>query len=150
MWLCGFRWIAENATERTRINPKGKKIAIWGLSFKPRTDDVRRAPSLKLIEELVGLGAEVAAYDPVALKNAQRSCTEKFSSCETAQEAVRQADALVLVTEWNEFKSADLNELKSLLKTPIIFDGRNIYDPSKMKALGFEYYGIGRQALAEN
>ena len=127
---------------------QGKKVAIWGLSFKPRTDDVRRAPSLKLIEELVAQGAEVTAYDPVALKNAQTSCGASFTPAETAQDAVRDADALVLVTEWNEFKSADLVELKTIMKTPIVFDGRNVYDPQKMKDLGFEYYGIGRQALA--
>ncbi|MCB0365089.1 MAG: UDP-glucose/GDP-mannose dehydrogenase family protein [Bdellovibrionaceae bacterium] len=129
---------------------KGKTIALWGLSFKPHTDDVRRAPSLKLIEDLVSQGAMVKAYDPVALKNAQSSCQATFEASESATEAAKGADALVLVTEWNEFKSADLQELKSLMNTPIVFDGRNIYDPGKMKSLGFEYYGIGRQALAEN
>jgi UDPglucose 6-dehydrogenase len=125
----------------------GKRIAIWGLSFKPNTDDVRRAPSLVIIEELVRLGASVSAFDPVAMKNAKLACKVFFEAAESAQDAARGSDALLLVTEWNEFKSADLKELRSLLKIPLIFDGRNIFDPTKMKSLGIEYYGIGRQSL---
>lgn len=128
---------------------RGKTIAIWGLSFKPETDDVRRAPSLKLIEELVGQGAKVKAYDPVAIPNAVSSCAVPFHAVASAREAVEGADALALVTEWNEFKSFDLIELKKLMRTPLIFDGRNLYDPAQLAALGIEYYGIGRQLLAK-
>ncbi len=130
------------------LNLKGAKIALWGLSFKPNTDDVRRAPSLAIIEELVELGAHISAYDPVSMTNAQKACSAKFTACTSALEAVTHADALLLLTEWNEFKSVDLDELKSLLKPPyLIFDGRNAFDPHKMSQAGFEYYGIGRQAL---
>lgn len=126
----------------------GRRIAIWGLSFKPNTDDVRRAPSLIIIEELVRLGASVSAFDPVAMSKAKYACPVVFETAESAQDAARGADALLLLTEWNEFKSADLKELKSLLKRPLVFDGRNIFDPIKMKNLGFEYHGIGRQSLS--
>jgi UDPglucose 6-dehydrogenase len=125
----------------------GRRIAIWGLSFKPNTDDVRRAPSLIIIEELVRLGASVSAFDPVAMSKAKFACPVVFETAESAQEAARGADALLLLTEWNEFKGADLKELKSLLKIPLIFDGRNIFDPIKMKNLGFEYHGIGLKAV---
>lgn len=125
----------------------GRRIAMWGLSFKPNTDDVRRAPSLSIIEELVRLGASVSAFDPVAMKNAKLASKVFFEAAESAQDAARGSDALLLITEWNEFKSVDLKELRSLLKIPLIFDGRNIFDPTKMKNLGIEYYGIGRQSL---
>lgn len=130
-------------------NLKDRCVALWGLSFKPNTDDVRRAPSLKLIEDLVRQGAKVQAYDPVALNNAKAACSVSFQGFENALDAAQGADALVLVTEWNEFKTPDLKELKRRLKSPIIFDGRNIFDPAKMSAEGFEYYGIGRQVRAQ-
>jgi UDPglucose 6-dehydrogenase len=126
---------------------KGMRIALWGLAFKPRTDDVRRAPSLKLIEDLVGKGATVVAFDPVATNNAKRSCVVEFETAESAIEAAKDADVLVLVTEWNEFKSTNLNELKTSLKNPIVFDGRNVFEPATMKEAGFEYYNIGSQVL---
>lgn len=124
---------------------EGIKVALWGLAFKPRTDDVRRAPSLKLIEDLVENGAHVSTYDPVATENAKRSCPAEFKACESAMEAAAGADALVIVTEWPEFRSSDLPELKRTMKQPIVFDGRNIFDPKKMSEAGLEYYGIGRQ-----
>lgn len=124
---------------------QGKKIAVWGLAFKPRTDDVRRAPSVKIIEDLIRHGATVSAFDPVATENAKKACLASFETTDSALEAAKGADALLVVTEWPEFKGVDLQQLKSHLKQPIIFDGRNIFDPSKMANLGFEYYGVGRQ-----
>ncbi len=125
---------------------KGKTIALWGLAFKPRTDDVRRAPSLKMIEDLVSNGATVKAYDPVATDNATISCPVEFTACASAMEAATGADALLIVTEWTEFKTPNLNELKKVMNHPLIFDGRNIFDPAKISKAGIEYYGIGRQA----
>jgi UDPglucose 6-dehydrogenase len=128
---------------------RGLKIAVWGLAFKPRTDDVRRAPSIKIIEDLVRHGAEVSAYDPVAMTNAKAACLASFKSADSAIEAAAQADAVLIVTEWSEFKGLDLGELKTAMKQPVIFDGRNLFDPAKMAALGFEYYGIGRQMRSQ-
>lgn len=129
-------------------NLNGKTIALWGLAFKPRTDDVRRAPSLKIIEDLVASGAKVQAYDPVATENAIQSCRAPFKACASAMEAAQNADALLIVTEWTEFKTPQLSELKKVMKHPLVLDGRNIFDPHKISAAGFEYYGIGRQARA--
>ncbi len=124
---------------------RGLKIAVWGLAFKPRTDDVRRAPSIRIIEDLIRHGAIVSAYDPVAMANAKEACIAKFNAAESALEAAAGADALLIVTEWSEFKGVDLMALKTQLKQPVLFDGRNLFNPAKMAALGFEYYGIGRQ-----
>ncbi|MEO0336286.1 MAG: UDP binding domain-containing protein, partial [Pseudomonadota bacterium] len=129
---------------------EGKTVALWGLSFKPRTDDVRRAPSLKLIADLVSKGAKVKAYDPVAIPNAKKSCEADFEACESAMQTVEGADALLIVTEWPEFRSPDLELLKSKMNQPLIFDGRNIFDPKKMSAAGFEYFGMGRQVRADD
>jgi UDPglucose 6-dehydrogenase len=132
----------------------GKTFSLWGLAFKPNTDDMREAPSRIIIKELVKRGARVQAYDPVAAKEAQH-CFEldfkndaqglKQVSCgETMQSVLKDADALVIVTEWKAFRSPDFTLLKHDLKDPIIFDGRNLYEPEDMRAVGFEYYGIGR------
>lgn len=126
---------------------KGKKIAIWGLSFKPRTDDVREAPALALIEQLAKHGASAVAYDPVAIHTATSACKTPFATTETAMAAAQGADALAVLTEWNEFRSPDFALLKSTLKNPVIFDGRNVFDPKQMKDLGFTYFCIGRQNL---
>ncbi len=126
-------------------NVQGHKFAIWGLSFKPRTDDVRRAPSLRIIEDLVARGATVSAYDPVAGPNAKKATRIKFELAESPLAAAQNASALLILTEWPQFASADLTTLKTALKSPLVFDGRNIFDPKIMSAAGFEYYGIGRQ-----
>jgi len=118
---------------------KGKRFAIWGLSFKPNTDDTREAASLTVIEDLRAAGAEVRAYDPVAKP-------EKLALAKSAMDAVQDCDALVIVTEWAEFRSPDFAALKKALRTPAIFDGRNLYDPATMKSHGFEYFAIGRKA----
>ncbi len=128
---------------------KGRTIALWGLAFKPRTDDVRRAPSLKIMEELFLNGAKVRAFDPVATQNAIESSRVPFEACDSAVTAIEGADALLIVTEWPEFRSADWTSLKSKMKQPLVFDGRNLFDPAKMKSAGVEYYGIGRQVRAE-
>jgi UDPglucose 6-dehydrogenase len=124
---------------------KGKTIGMWGLAFKPRTDDVRRAPSLKIMEELFLNGAKVKAFDPVATKNALEAARVPFESCTSAADVVEGADALLIVTEWPEFRSVDWKKLKGKMKQALVFDGRNLFDPLKMKEAGVEYYGIGRQ-----
>jgi UDPglucose 6-dehydrogenase len=124
---------------------KGKTIGMWGLAFKPRTDDVRRAPSLKIMEELFLNGAKVKAFDPVATKNAQEAARVPFEACSSAAEVLDGADALLIVTEWPEYRSVDWKKLKSKMKQALVFDGRNLFDPLKMKEAGVEYYGIGRQ-----
>ncbi len=121
----------------------GKKIAILGLAFKPNTDDLRGAPSLEIIEELHKAKAKIYAYDPVAMKNAAR-VLKNVSLCKDAYRALRDADALVVVTEWPEFKNLDLSEVKKIMKNPVVIDGRNIFEPQRMKSLGFNYSGIGR------
>jgi len=124
---------------------KDKKIAIWGLSFKPKTDDMREAPSITIINELLKLGANVVAYDPVAIPNAKKIFDKRIKFAKNQYEAIKGADALVLVTEWQEFREPDFNYMKNLMRTPVVFDGRNIYKPEKLKGLGFVYYGIGRK-----
>ena len=122
---------------------KGKTIAIWGLSFKPLTDDMREAPSLVIIEKLLGAGARVKAYDPVAVKEAKRYLDDRITYSNHQYEALKGADCLVMVTEWPEFRFPDFSTIKELLRTPAIFDGRNIYDHAEMKRLGFDYFCIG-------
>ena len=128
---------------KTLLDIKGSKIAIWGLSFKPKTDDIRDAPSLKIIKDLEDLGATVHAFDPVAMDNAKKVLKDvKFF--ESPYEAIRDCDALIVITEWDEFRNLDMRAVKVLLKNPIVIDGRNIYDIKNMKELGFTYMGIGR------
>jgi len=123
----------------------GKVIAIWGLAFKPRTDDMRDAPALAIIDAVVKAGASVKAYDPKAMPVAQRLLAGRAALCKRSYEAVEGADALVVVTEWNEFREPDFGRIKSLMRHPVVFDGRNIYNPAVLKELGFEYEGIGRR-----
>ncbi|MCL5035768.1 MAG: UDP-glucose/GDP-mannose dehydrogenase family protein [Chloroflexi bacterium] len=124
---------------------KGRKVAVWGLAFKPDTDDLRNAPSLDIIESLLKEGAGVSAYDPVAGRNAQKFLEDKkVKIAKTALEAAGGADALVLVTEWDEFRHFNLPELKAAMKNPVFLDGRNLFDPKRMRNLGFKYIGIGR------
>jgi UDPglucose 6-dehydrogenase len=120
---------------------KGKRIAVWGLAFKPNTDDMREAPSLTLIADLLEAGAEVRAYDPVAKPEMKNIVIAK-----SAADALQGCEALAIVTEWAEFRSPDFALLKKTLKTAAIFDGRNLYDPAMMKSLGFEYFPVGRKA----
>ena len=132
------RWMGENLS--------GKKFAIWGLSFKPDTDDMREAPAITVIRELTERGAEIAAYDPKATEEAKSHYlkgVKNISYVESKYDAVKGADALVLVTEWKEFRQPDFEEIVKLLKNPVIFDGRNQYDAGRMKKMGIEYHQIG-------
>jgi UDPglucose 6-dehydrogenase len=122
----------------------GKKIALLGLSFKPNTDDIREAPSLYLIDDLLKQGFEIKAYDPVASNNVKKVLGDKIKFVDDPYLAMENADALVITTEWNEFKQIDLAKVKKLLKNPVIFDGRNVYNPAAMKKQGFKYFSIGR------
>ncbi|HKT72447.1 MAG TPA: UDP-glucose/GDP-mannose dehydrogenase family protein, partial [Steroidobacteraceae bacterium] len=125
---------------------KGRSIALWGLAFKPNTDDMREAPARTIIDLLHSAGAHVRAYDPVAAEEARRlyADTSGFTLCKSAYEAAQGADALAIVTEWQEFRSPDFDRLKEILKSPLIFDGRNLYDPAMVGRFGFTYYAIGR------
>jgi UDPglucose 6-dehydrogenase len=128
-------------------NLQGKRIAIWGLSFKPQTDDMREAPSLAIIEKLLSAGCSIYAYDPVAMHEAQRILGNEITYCEDIYATVEDADAILLVTEWKEFRLPDWANIHSKMKTPVIFDGRNIYDPVELKNAGFGYYGLGIVAV---
>ena len=127
-------------------NLKGKHFALWGLAFKPNTDDMREASSRVLIHELIKAGATVTAYDPVAMDEAKRIFKDEkhLTFVDTQDDALKNADALVIVTEWTEFRSPDFALIKSSLKAPFIFDGRNLYDPKAVRSLGFNYFPIGR------
>jgi UDPglucose 6-dehydrogenase len=122
----------------------GRTIAIWGLAFKPRTDDMREAPAIAIIEHLLALGAKIRAYDPEATVTARRIFGDRIALCDRSYDALVGADALAVVTEWNEFREPDFKKIRQLLKAPVVFDGRNIYAPEHMKALGFSYFSIGR------
>ena len=123
---------------------RGKTVAIWGLAFKPNTDDMREAPSLVLIEKLLFEGCTVSTFDPVAMEESQRIIGNTITYAEHQYEPLQDADALIIVTEWQAFRTPDFNRMKSLLKNNLIFDGRNIYDTEDMKEQGFIYYSIGR------
>ena len=123
---------------------RGARVAVWGLAFKPQTDDMRESPSLTLIEELLGAGATVTAHDPVAMHEAQRRLGDRITYAATNYEALDGAAALVVVTDWNEYRHPDFARIKDALLRPIIIDGRNLYDPTKMQKLGFTYRSIGR------
>jgi len=146
--------LIEKIVKRFGENLKGHQFALWGLAFKPNTDDMREAPSRLIISELVKRGANILAHDPVAMPEAQRCLELDFKShpkfldqvkmVKAPEDALDQASALIIVTEWKAFRSPDFEILKQKMKTPIIFDGRNLYEPQTMKELGFEYQGIGR------
>ena len=123
---------------------EGRRFAVWGLAFKPRTDDLREAPALTLVDALLAEGAQVTAFDPVAMPNARRHFGDRVSFAELPYDALSGADALFVVTEWNEFRAPDFARMKALLKAPVVFDGRNIYAPSRLREQGFTWYGVGR------
>ena len=143
------RRIPEKIVKKYGENLQGKRFAVWGLAFKPDTDDMRESAAITIINELTGLGAEVAAYDPKAIREA-KVCylkdNEKISYVESKYEALKGADALILITEWKEFRQPDFGEIAKLLKEPVIFDGRNQYDRKRLAKSGFEYYQIGVQS----
>ena len=123
---------------------KDKKMAIWGLSFKPQTDDMRDAPSITTINLLISEGVRLKVYDPQAMNNAKEIFKDKIEYCKTPFDCLKHSEALIILTEWNEFRNPDFKSIGELMSKKIIFDGRNIYDPIKVKNEGFEYYGIGR------
>jgi UDPglucose 6-dehydrogenase len=131
-----------------RIELKGKKIAIWGLSFKPNTDDIREAPALYIIDQLLHQGAKVFAYDPEAMENVKRKMGDRIVFGQNMYEILEDADALVIVTEWNTFRQPDFQKIKQSLKTPLIFDGRNLFELNEMEKEGFEYISIGRKEVS--
>ena len=141
------RVLLEKITTRFGNDLKGKKFALWGLAFKPNTDDMREASSRVFIQGLWDKGATVTAYDPVAMDESRRifGSDPRLSYAETPMAALEGADALAIVTEWKEFRAPDFDDVKAKLKTPVIFDGRNIYTPSQVKTHGLEYYAIGRR-----
>jgi UDPglucose 6-dehydrogenase len=146
-----------NADQKTRLIPrvkeyfknnlKGKTIAIWGLSFKPHTDDIREAPALYNIDILLEAGATVKVHDPEGMENVKKIVGDKIQYCNTPYEAADGADAIFIATEWPEFRTPDFEKLATLLKSKVIFDGRNLYDLSIMKDMGYAYYSIGREVI---
>ena len=140
-----------NETQKTVVVDKlaslieisGSNIAVWGISFKPKTDDIREAPSIEVIKALQKRGGNIHAFDPVAMENAKKELRD-VRFFENPYETIRDCDALVVVTEWDEFRNLDMRAVKVLLKQPVVVDGRNIYDPAEMKSLGFQYLSIGR------
>jgi UDPglucose 6-dehydrogenase len=123
---------------------KGKSIALWGLAFKPRTDDMREAPAITIVEKLLAAGARVQAFDPEAMKVAKGLFGSRITLADKSYDALKGADALAIVTEWNEFREPDFAKMRKLLKNPVVFDGRNIYSPEVMREQGFTYYAIGK------
>jgi len=123
---------------------KGRTIAVWGLAFKPRTDDMRDAPAIAIIDRLLGLGVAVRAYDPEAAATARTIFGARIAVCEKSYDALAGADGLAIVTEWNEFREPDFEKMRKLMRSPVVFDGRNLYSPEHMRALGFTYFSIGR------
>ncbi len=124
---------------------EGRTFAIWGLAFKPKTDDIREAPSTVIIQELLKLGAKIQAHDPVAMPEAKKVFGTKIKFCGTPYEALRRADALIIVTEWNEFREPNYDEMREIMRGLVIFDGRNILNVQQLRSKGFAYYGVGRR-----
>jgi UDPglucose 6-dehydrogenase len=126
-------------------NLKGKRIAVWGLSFKPKTDDMREAPSVPLIRGLVDAGAAVTAYDPEAMRVARSIFGDSIEFADKSYDALKGADALTIVTEWNEFREPDFGRIRKMMRAPVIFDGRNLYNPEQIRGAGFTYFSMGRR-----
>ena len=140
--------LIEKIKEHFKGHLKGKKAALWGLAFKPETDDIREAPSLYMIDALLELGVEISVYDPEAMDNVQSKYGDKLSYASSMYEATHSADMLIISTEWSIFRTPNFNTLKNNLKEPIIFDGRNLYDVAEMANEGFHYISIGRKTIA--
>jgi UDPglucose 6-dehydrogenase len=138
----------EKIKKQFNNNLKGKKLALWGIAFKPNTDDIREAPALYVAEELMKAGASVNAYDPEAIENAKNyfKNNQDINFSNNMYDCLQKADALIIVTEWNVFRTPDFEKMKSLLNTPVIFDGRNLFEPSELAEKGFQYYAVGRNS----
>ena len=139
------RWMAQKIRSFFGGDLKNKKLAFWGLSFKPKTDDIRESPSILTIESLLDSGASISAYDPEAMQNSKIKLSDRIEFAGSMYDATKDADALVLMTEWHVFRRPNFEKLKSLMKSPILFDGRNIWKIESTKAHGFQYVGIGRK-----
>jgi UDPglucose 6-dehydrogenase len=139
------RLLAEKVTRHFGANLKGRTFALWGLAFKPRTDDMRDAPAIMLVEALLKAGASVHAHDPEAMHEAKKIFGDRIAYFRRNYDALKGADALLIVTEWNEFRRPNFTTIKQLLKQPVIFDGRNIYDPEDLRKMGFTYFSVGRR-----
>jgi len=139
------RMLAEKVIDYFGGNVKGKKIALWGLSFKPKTDDMRDAPAIEIINLLLAAGAVIEVFDPVAAKETKKIFGERIGYGIKNYDVLKDADALLVITEWNEFREPDFAKIKSLMKNPVIFDGRNIYDGKKLNEKGFTYFSIGKK-----
>ena len=146
-----------NAVQKTIIVPKienyfegnlkGKTFGIWGLAFKPNTDDIREAPAIYVIEELLKKGAKIKSFDPEGMENMKTIFGNKIEFCENQYDAISGADALIIATEWSVFRAPDFDKMKSLLKNPVIFDGRNLFELDSIEAKGFDYISIGRKQI---
>jgi UDPglucose 6-dehydrogenase len=139
--------LVEKVVKKYGQKLQGRCFSVWGLAFKPRTDDMREAPSIVIIEELLKRGARIEAHDPEALGEARKIFGDRINYHRVNYDALQGADALLVVTDWNEFRRPDFSRMKSLMKSPIIFDGRNLYEHDVLRAQGFAYYPIGRAAV---
>ena len=142
--------VAEKLMVALAPKVQGARVAMWGLSFKPNTDDMRESPALTVIEDLLAAGAQIVAHDPVAMPEARRRLDNRVQYADSSYEALRDADALAVLTDWNEYRHPDFERMRTLLRRPIVVDGRNLYTPAKMQQLGFEYHSIGRGADSAN
>lgn len=140
-----WKMLTNKIMKHFKNNLRNKKLTVWGLSFKPRTDDVRESPAIKIINFLLKSGAKISAFDPVAIREAKKILGERIEYYENQYDALNGSDGLIIATEWNEFRRPDFSRIKKLLNAPVIFDGRNIYEVDKMKEMGFSYYSIGRR-----
>jgi UDPglucose 6-dehydrogenase len=136
--------VSEKLVAALGAKVKGARVAMWGLAFKANTDDMRESPALTVIEDLLAAGAQIVAHDPVAMPEAKRRLDANVEFAESSYEALRDADALAVLTDWNEYRHPDFERMRSLLRRALIVDGRNLYAPEKMQRLGFEYHSIGR------
>jgi UDPglucose 6-dehydrogenase len=139
--------LIDKAKQHFGGNLKGKHIAMWGLAFKPYTDDIREAPALYNIDALLAEGATVSVYDPEGMKNVRELVGDKISYCVDEYHAAEKADAIFIMTEWPIFRTPDFEKLSSVLSSKVIFDGRNLYEPEAMAELGYSYYSIGRKDI---
>jgi UDPglucose 6-dehydrogenase len=147
---CQKRALFDKLAVHYRSDLQGKKIAVWGLAFKPKTDDIREAPAEVIVNLLLEAGCRVSAYDPEAMKNAYTIFKDRIQYAPGNYEACDGAHALLVVTEWNEFRRPDFARLRELLSAPVIIDGRNLYNPARLRELGFSYYCIGRPPVVQN
>jgi len=138
------RFMAEKITSHYSGGVSGKRFAVWGLSFKPRTNDMREAPSITIINALLDGGASVRAFDPEAMEEARKIFGSRIEYAENSYDALNEADGLIVITEWNEFRRPNFERVRSLMKQPVVFDGRNLYEPEMMTRAGFTYHGVGR------